>query len=137
MNYQIPDNLKYTRKHEWARQEEGHIVVMGITDYAQKKLGSIVFVELPEIGQNVIAGSPLAVIESVKAVADTYSPVDGAVTEINEDILDQPELLNEDSYGAGWMVRIEVEEGYDNPELMKAEEYTEFVRQLELEEEGE
>jgi glycine cleavage system H protein len=135
MAYQIPEGFKYTRKHEWARQESSTVVAMGITDYAQDKLGSIVFVELPEVGQDVLASSAVAVIESVKAVADTYSPVDGAVTELNEELLDHPELLNEDPYGAGWMVRIEVAEGYNNTELMTAEEYTEYVRQEDLEEE--
>lgn len=134
MDYQIVEGLKYTRKHEWVRQEENNIVTVGISDYAQKKLGSIVFVELPEIGQSIKAGAVMAVIESVKAVVDTYSPVDGVITEINEEILDQPELLNEDPYGGGWMVKSEVSEGYDNPALMTAEEYTAFVLEQEQEE---
>jgi len=137
MDYRILEGYKYTRKHEWAKPEGGNISAVGITDYAQNKLGSIVFVELPEAGQSVKAGKPMAVIESVKAVADTYSPLDGTVTEINEEILDQPELINEDPYGAGWMVKVEVEAGYDNPELMTAEEYAKYVRQEDKKEEGE
>ncbi len=113
------------------RQETESDVVVGITDYAQDRLGSIVFVELPEVGFEVRAGENMAVIESVKAVADTYSPVDGTVTEINEKLLEQPELLNEDPYGEGWMVKINIREGRETAGLLKADEYGEFILQEE------
>ena len=134
MEWHIEKGLIYTRKHEWMRQEEGNIVAVGISDYAQDKLGSIVFVELPETGSEVKAFAGMAVIESVKAVADTYSPVDGTVLEVNEELLEQPELLNQEPYDGGWMVRIEVREGYEITGLLSAQEYEEVIR---LEEEGE
>ncbi len=134
MKWQIPAELLFTRKHEWMRRESENDVVVGISDYAQDKLGSIVFVELPEVGFEVRAGENMAVIESVKAVADTYSPVDGIVTEINEELLEQPELLNGDPYGEGWMVKISIKEGHETTGLLKADEYGEFILQ---EEDGE
>jgi glycine cleavage system H protein len=133
MGWQIPEGLRFTRTHEWLREEAVSTVVAGITDYAQDKLGSIVFVELPGPGRQVQAGRGMAVIESVKAVADTYSPVDGTVVEFNEALLDQPELLNRDPYGEGWMVRIEVADGYDFSGLLNREEYLEHIRRQEEE----
>jgi glycine cleavage system H protein len=134
MEWYIEKGLSYTRKHEWMRREEGKMIAVGISDYAQDKLGSIVFVELPEPGSEVKAFEGMAVIESVKAVADTYSPVDGIVIEVNEELLDQPELLNQEPYGGGWMVRIEVKDGYEITGLLSPEEYEEFIIR---EEEGE
>jgi len=135
MEWQIPEGLKFTRRHEWIREEGDNTVRVGVTDYAQDKLGSIVFVELPEIGRKVRAGQSMAVIESVKAVADTYSPVDGTVVEVNEALPDQPELLNQDPYGEGWMVRLQTAEGCEKVELLDPGAYAGWIRQQE--EEGE
>lgn len=99
-----PKELMYTKSHEWV-QEEGDIVIVGLTDFAQEALGGLVFVNLPEVGDEVVAGEAFADVESVKAVSDVFSPVTGVVTEINEDLLDSPELINEDPYGA-WLVKI-------------------------------
>ena len=128
MNWEIRSGLKYTRTHEWVSRD-GDLVTVGITDYAQDMLKDIVYVELPEAGQEAQAGEKLVVLESVKAVSDLYAPVDGEVVEVNEALLDQPELLNEDPYGAAWVVKIKVAAGYENPELMVEDEYAAFVKE--------
>ena len=101
----IPEELKYTKSHEWLKTEGG-LAVVGLTDFASKALGDIVFIRLPEVGEDVAAGASFAEVESVKAVSDVYSPVSGRVAEINEALLDAPESVNEDPYGA-WLVKIE------------------------------
>ncbi len=126
MEWTIEAGLKYTKKHEWAKAE-GDTVTVGISDYAQDKLGSIVFVEFPDADTEVKAGESVAVIESVKAVADTYSPVMGTIVEVNEALLDQPELLNEDPYGEGWMVKIQLAPGAGLSGLMDEKEYEAFI----------
>ena len=126
MKYKIVDGLMYTKKHEWVRQE-GNIAVVGLSDYAQDKLGEIVFVELPDVGTEVEAGKSSAVIESVKAVADLYAPLDGKVVEVNEDLLDQPEVINADPYGAGWVYKIEVKDESQLGLLMDRVAYEKFV----------
>ncbi|MGM0688162.1 MAG: glycine cleavage system protein GcvH [Bacillota bacterium] len=126
MKYNIIDGVRYTRKHEWARQEDNTVVV-GLSDFAQDKLGEIVFVELPDIGTEVEAGKGSAVIESVKAVADLYAPVDGTVVEINEDLLDQPEAINSDPYGAGWVYKVEIKDEAQFDALMDKPTYEKFV----------
>ena len=126
MKYTIVDDLRYTNKHEWARQE-GNAAVIGLTDYAQDKLGEIVFVELPEIGAEVEAGKGSAVIESVKAVTDLYAPVDGTVVEVNEELLDQPEVINSDPYGAGWVYKIEIKDQGQLSALMDRQAYEKYV----------
>lgn len=126
MGYKIIDGLKYTRKHEWARPE-GNTAVVGLTDYAQDKLGEIVFVELPDMGAEVEAGKVSAVIESVKAVADLYAPLDGTVVEVNEDLLDQPEVINSDPYEGGWIYKIEIEDKSQLDALMDEVAYAQFV----------
>jgi glycine cleavage system H protein len=126
MKYKVVDGLKYTKKHEWARQEGGAAVV-GLCDYAQDKLGEIVFVELPEVGVEVEAGKSTAVIESVKAVADLYSPLSGKVTEINEALLDQPEIINQDPYGEGWVYKVEIAKEAELNDLMDHSAYEAFV----------
>jgi glycine cleavage system H protein len=100
-----PEELRYSRDHEWARLEEG-VVVVGITDYAQDALGDVVYVKLPEQGQQVAPGDPIGEVESTKSVSDIYAPVGGTVTEVNEALLQRPELLNSDPYGEGWICRI-------------------------------
>ncbi|MFO8192478.1 MAG: glycine cleavage system protein GcvH [Bacillota bacterium] len=126
MDYKIMDGLKYTKKHEWARQE-GNIAVIGLCDYAQDKLGEIVFVELPDVGADLEAGKSAAVIESVKAVADLYSPLSGTVTEVNEELLDQPELINSDPYGEAWVYKLEIKDEGELANLMDKAEYEKFI----------
>lgn len=128
MEWTVLAGLKYTKKHEWIKLDEsGTSALVGITDYAQDKLGTIVFVEFPDPDTEVMVGDSIAVIESVKAVTDTYAPVEGVVAEVNEALLDQPELINEDPYGDGWMVRIEIAAGYDFSALLSQKEYEEHV----------
>ncbi len=133
MEYKVVDGVKYTQQHEWARPE-GNIAVVGLSDYAQNKLGEIVFVELPDIGAAVEAGKSAAVIESVKAVADLYAPVDGTVTEVNETLLDQPELINQDPYGEGWVFKVEIKDESQLASLMDKPAYEEFIIKEEKEE---
>lgn len=119
----IPEELKYTKSHEWVREEEGEYVV-GLTDYAQSALGDIVFINLPEEGDDVVAGEPFSDVESVKAVSDVFSPVTGTVAAVNEDLLDNPALVNEDPYEA-WMIR--VKSVSDTEDLLDAEAYAAVV----------
>ena len=122
---QIPEDLRYTEEHEWARAEDGRVVV-GITDYAQDQLGDVVFVSLPEAGSEVTAGRPLGEVESTKSVSDVYSPVTGVVVEKNGSLDPNPELINEDPYGKGWLVVIEAEGG-GLDELLDAARYRALV----------
>ncbi|KUG02401.1 glycine cleavage system h protein [hydrocarbon metagenome] len=124
----IPKKLLYTNEHEWIKVDgdKGHI---GITDYAQHHLGDIVFVELPEIGEEVGMGESMGVIESVKAVATLFSPAGGRVIEVNEELEEAPELLNEDPYG-NWIAIIELSDSGDLEKLMSPEEYTAFCENL-------
>ena len=115
----IPAELRYTKTHEWIKEENG-IVTIGLSDYAQQELGDLVFVNLPQVGDTVTAGEAFADVESVKAVSDVYSPVTGAVCEINEALLDAPESINQDPYGA-WLIR--VENVTDTVETLSAAEY--------------
>ena len=126
MNYKVIDGLQYTKKHEWVRREENSAVV-GLCDYAQDKLGEIVFVELPDEGAQLEAGKSAAVIESVKAVADLYSPLTGKVTGVNEELLDQPELINSDPYGEGWVFKMDFNDENELIGLMDKEEYEKFI----------
>ncbi len=126
MGYNIIDGVKYTKKHEWAKPE-GKEAVVGLSDYAQDKLGEIVFVELPDVGTEVESGKGSAVIESVKAVADLYAPADGTITEVNEDLLDQPEVINSDPYGEGWVYKMELKDESQMAELMDKPAYEKFV----------
>ncbi len=126
MTWKTKQGCRYTRTHEWV-SFDGDQATVGITDFAQDMLKDIVYVELPAAGQGAAAGKNLAVIESVKAVSDIYSPVDGRVAEVNEVLLDQPEMLNRDPYGEGWMVKIEVAAGYEDPALMEEKEYAAFI----------
>jgi glycine cleavage system H protein len=122
----FPADLKYTREHEWARQEGGEVTV-GITSHAQAELGDIVFLELPEVGARVEQGKTFGVVESVKAVSDLYSPVSGQVVRVNEDLVDAPERVNADPYGEGWMVVVETSGA--GGDLLSAAEYEQFVKE--------
>ena len=104
---ELPGDLKYTREHEWLRQEEDGSVTIGITDHAQSALGDLVYVELPEVDQDVESGGEMAVVESVKAASDVYAPISGSVTAVNEVLADDPEKINSDPYGDGWIVRLQ------------------------------
>ena len=118
-----PEELRYSRSHEWVKKLEDGTVVIGLTDYAQDALGDLVFVNLPEEGHEVTAGEAFADVESVKAVSDVFSPVTGTVAEVNEALLDAPEMMNEDPYEA-WLIR--VENVTDEEELLDASAYIEF-----------
>lgn len=102
----IPADLRYTESHEWVRANDDGTVTVGITDHAQHLLGDLVFVEIPEVGRVVTAAEGCAVVESVKAASDVYSPLDGVIVEVNETLADSPELINQDPYGEGWILRI-------------------------------
>jgi glycine cleavage system H protein len=122
-----PADYLYSREHEWVRVEDD-VVVLGITEFAQQELGEVVFVELPEIGQVFDAHDELGTIESVKAVAEVYTPVAGEVVEANDAVVDDPELLNEDPHGEGWLLRIRFSSAADLKDLMNAEQYEEYVQ---------
>lgn len=118
----FPTELKYSKEHEWVRQD-GRRVVVGITDFAQSQLGDIVFVELPAVGAAITAGKRFSVVESVKAVSDIFAPLNGKVVEINEALNDTPEKVNQDPYGDGWIAVVEVAEGTSLDDLMDSEAY--------------
>jgi glycine cleavage system H protein len=122
----VPEELQYTRSHEWVRTE-GDTATIGITDHAQDELGDVVFVELPEVGATFDVGDPFGTVESVKAVSDLYTPVGGEVTEVNEALNDQPERINEDPYGEGWMVKLRVSD--EGSGLLSASDYEQFVEE--------
>ena len=121
-----PDDRKYSEEHEWL-QQDGDAYVLGITKFAQDELGDVVFVELPEVGAQVESGGEIGTIESVKAVAELYSPVDGEIVEINEDIEDSPELVNDDPHGSGWLVKIRLTDPSQFEDLMDGAGYTDFT----------
>ncbi|MBN1662425.1 MAG: glycine cleavage system protein GcvH [Deltaproteobacteria bacterium] len=119
---------KYSKQHEWALDNQDGTITMGISDYAQDQLTDIVFVELPEIGRKVSQFDPLAVIESVKSVSDIYSPVSGTVIDVNKSLEDQPELINQDAFGEGWIVKIKMEDPSELNALMDAAAYDDFLK---------
>ncbi len=122
----IPGDLLYTKEHEWVKKE-GNVVALGITDHAQEQLGDVVFLELPEVEDEVSQDDTIGSVESTKAVSDIFTPVSGKVVEINEDILDSPEVVNQDPYGQGWMVKIELSSPDELDDLLSAEDYEKFV----------
>ncbi len=122
----VPEELKYSKEHEWVRVE-GDIAVVGITDYAQSELGDIVYVELPEVGTRVQKGDTVATVEAVKTAADVYSPVSGEVVEVNSALEEQAELVNKDPYGEGWIVKIKMSNPDELNELLSAEEYKKLI----------
>lgn len=124
----FPDELKYTEEHEWLLVEDT-VVTVGITDFAQDQLGDVVFVELPEAGQQLEAGRTFGVVESVKAVSDVYSPLTGEVVEVNAVLTDEPELLNNSPYEDGWILKLKATDISALDSLMDAAEYQEFVEQ--------
>jgi glycine cleavage system H protein len=129
MNY--PEDLKYTTEHEWAAVEEGDRVRVGITDFAQDALGDVVYVEVPEEGTEVRAGEPFGEVESTKSVSDIYSPVTGTVIERNASLSDSPELVNQDPYGQGWLVVIQMTDPGELDRLMDSEGYQRTLKEAE------
>ncbi len=123
---EFPADLKYSKEHEWVLIE-GTVAMVGITDFAQDQLGDIVFVELPAVGDKTSKDDAFGVVESVKAVSDVYAPVSGTVIEVNDDLPENPEMLNEDPYGDGWIIKIEMSDLDELDDLMNATEYEEYV----------
>ena len=122
----IPAELKYTKDHEWVRIE-GNIAVVGITDFAQGELGDIVFVDIDSVGDELNAGDVFGSVEAVKTVSDLYLPISGKVVEFNEELEGEPELVNTDPYGRGWIIKLEIASGADQSELLSAEQYNEGI----------
>ncbi|HEY8445789.1 MAG TPA: glycine cleavage system protein GcvH [Thermomicrobiales bacterium] len=123
-----PQDLRYTRTHEWVRVE-GELATIGITDYAQNELGDITYLELPEVGSEITQNEPLGVVESVKAASDIYAPISGQVVERNETVIDSPDLLNRSPYEEAWLLRIRPTDPSQIEALMSAEEYDAFATQ--------
>ena len=122
----IPDDLRYSSDHEWIRRD-GDVITIGITDYAQDSLGDVVFVEQPEVGQTVAGSDTFTEVESTKSVSDIYAPVSGTITEVNAALEDQPELLNSDPYGEGWICRIEMSDPGQFDALLDATAYRQLT----------
>lgn len=128
---ELPGDLRYTSDHEWLRQEEDGSVTVGITDHAQSALGDLVYVELPEAGQELEAGGEMAVVESVKAASDVYAPVSGSVLDVNADLANDPEKINADPYGDGWIVRLQPSSSIDSTDTMDPRAYQALLDELE------
>ncbi len=122
MNF--PETLRYTKEHEWVRLENGNIAVIGITDFAQRELGDIVYVEIETVGKSMQAESVFGTVEAVKTVSDLFLPVSGTITEVNPALASSPELVNTDPYGAGWMVKMTVDNPDDLKQLMDSKAYS-------------
>lgn len=121
----IPENLKYTAEHEWVKID-GDVATIGITDFAQSELGDIVFVELPELGDNLEANSTFGTIEAIKAVADLFAPLSGEVTAINESLEEEPEQINQDAY-EGWILKMKISDASEVDNLLSADKYSEII----------
>jgi len=128
INMANPTELKYSKDHEWIK-EDGENIIVGITDFAQKQLTDIVFVELPEKGKQVEKDKQMAVVESVKSVSDVFAPVSGEVVEVNDKLVDNPETINNDPYGEGWFVKIKVSDKSELDGLMSSEQYEEITKE--------
>ena len=124
---ELPGDLLYTKEHEWLRREDDGTVSVGVTDHAQSALGDLVYVELPEVGQDVEEGGDMAVVESVKAASDVYAPIAGTVAAVNEELADTPETINADPYGEGWIVKLQPSGDIDEGELMTPDAYQELL----------
>ncbi|HET9787609.1 MAG TPA: glycine cleavage system protein GcvH [Pyrinomonadaceae bacterium] len=123
----VPEDLHYSKDHEWVRVE-GNIASIGITDYAQNSLGDVVYVELPKVGEDFAANESFGSVESVKAVSEVFSPVSGAVSEVNESLNDEPEKVNGDPYGDGWMIKVNMSSPGEVDSLLTAAEYEDFTK---------
>ncbi|MCS6769278.1 MAG: glycine cleavage system protein GcvH [Candidatus Caldarchaeum sp.] len=131
--YEIPDDLLYTKEHEWVKPEKKKYAVVGITDYAQKKLREIIYIELPHLNTKIKTREVLSTVESVKSTADVFSPVSGKIVEVNSKLLDHPEMLNESPYTDGWIAKVELSDPAELDKLMDADEYRRFLEELEEE----
>lgn len=132
---EFPEDLRFSHEHEWARLEpDKQIVTVGITDFAQDKLGDVVHVELPQEGDEVQCEESFGSVESVKAVSDLFAPVSGEIVEVNDALLDSPEMVNEDPYGEAWMIRIQMSNSTELEKLMSSDSYKRFVESQEEEE---
>ena len=118
----IPEKLLYTKEHEWVKKEDGQVTI-GITDFAQSQLGDIIFLELPEVGQKIVSGEPFGEIEAVKTVSELYAPINGTIIEINEDLEDNPDYINQDCYGSGWIIKVELDGALDKDNLLNHKDY--------------
>ena len=127
---ELPGDLLYTEEHEWLRRENDGSVTIGITDHAQSALGDLVYVELPEVGQDVDLGGEMAVVESVKAASDVYAPIGGSIVAVNEELADDPEKINTDAFGEGWIVRLQPSDGIDESALLSPDDYQQFIDAL-------
>lgn len=125
----LPGDLLYTNDHEWLRREDDGTVSIGVTDHAAKALGDLVYVELPEVGQDVDEGGDMAVVESVKAASDVYAPIGGSIVAVNEELADEPEKINADPYGDGWIVRLAATD-IDEGELLSPDAYQQLLDEL-------
>jgi len=123
----FPNNLRYTKDHEWVRQEEGTTFIVGITDYAQRELGDIVYVEVETIGKKMGAGEIFGTVEAVKTVSDLFLPVSGTISELNPELANAPDLVNTDPYGKGWMIKLTVEDPAQVKNLLDAAAYESLV----------
>jgi len=126
---ELPGDLEFTKEHEWLRREQDGSVTIGITDHAQSALGDLVYVELPEVGVDVESGAEMAVVESVKAASDVYAPISGEVVAVNDELADDPEKINTDPYGDGWIVRLKPAD--DDMDTLSPNDYQTFLDELE------
>jgi glycine cleavage system H protein len=127
MSDNIPSDLKYTKEHEWARQQ-GNVVVVGVTHHAQESLGDVVYVELPKVGTTITAGKQFGVIESTKAVSELFAPVSGKVVKVNDVLTDKPDTVNADPYGAGWIIEVELSDTKQLDGLLSAGAYADLLK---------
>lgn len=124
----VPSGLRYTKEHEWVLMED-NIATIGITDFAQESLGDVTYIQLPKEGESISKNDPFGVVESVKAVSDLYAPVSGRVLEVNQPLLDAPELVNQDPYADGWMLKVEVKDLSETEDLMEPPSYKEYIEE--------
>ena len=122
----VPENLLYTKEHEWIRKKDS-VVKVGITDFAQSQLGDIIFLELPEVGDQIIAGESFGEIEAVKTVSELYAPIDGTILEVNEDLEDSPDNINQDCYGKGWIIKVSYEGDLESNDLLDHKAYSNLI----------
>jgi glycine cleavage system H protein len=123
---EIPAGLKYSKEHEWVAAEES-VATIGITDFAQEQLGEIVYVELPGVGDKISKDDTFGSVESVKAASEVYAPISGTVVEVNQELPESPEMINEDPYGDGWLIKVKISDAAELDDLLDSEEYEEFV----------
>lgn len=136
-SFEVPEDLIYSKDHLWIKIVKKKVAMLGITDYAQKKLRDIMYLELPNVNQKIRQGDTLCTIESVKAVTEVYSPITGKVVEVNSNLIDKPELINDSPYEDGWIVKVEISDPSELEKLMDADEYRRYIEGLEEEARGE